>query len=71
MYEKDDSKNSFHIAAEKGNMELVSYILEKDNKILNSECNYGSALHLACLQNHTDLVEQLLTTDIDLFIKDN
>jgi ankyrin repeat protein len=64
-------KNILHLAAEKGNIELVSYILEKEPKLLNTVCKYGSMLHLAASNDHNDLVEEILnSTTIDLKLLD-
>lgn len=68
----DQGKNILHLAAEKGNIELVSYILEKEPKLLNTVCKYGSMLHLAVSQDHNDLVEEILnSTAIDLKLLDD
>lgn len=64
-------RNVFHLVAEKGNIELVNFILDKDPSILNSISKYGSVLHLAVSGDFTDLVEELLkATDIDLKLLD-
>ena len=67
----EDKKNLLHLASEKGNMELVSYCLEKDPTIINTVSKYGTALHLAVSCDHTDLVEEILNmTEIDLKLVD-
>lgn len=63
--------NILHRVAEKGNTDLVSYILSKHPGLLNSKSKCGSILHMAVSGDHIDLIEYLLNnTEIDLSIED-
>lgn len=67
----DNGCNILHRAAEKGNVDLVSYILDKHPDKLNSTGKCGSILHMAVTSDHTELVEYLLeNSEIDLSILD-
>ena len=72
IYKKDEfERNIFHLAGDSGNVDLIGYILEKDANILNSVSKYGSVLHSAVSNDHTDVVEELLNqTEIDLKLVD-
>lgn len=69
----DDFKcNILHRVAEKGSVDLVSYILEKSPEAINLVSKNGTVLHMAVSSDHTDLVEYLLeNTSIDLSLTDS
>lgn len=67
----NEQKNLLHLLADKGYIEMINYVLEKEPSLLNSVCKYGSILHIAVSNDNTDLIEELLSvTDIDLKLLD-
>lgn len=64
--------NVLHRAAEKGNIELLEYILNKEPSLINTTSKYGGILHLAIQGDQEDLIEFALNnTTVDLDLRDS
>lgn len=72
LSKKDElGMNVLHKVAEKGNIDLLFYLLELKPEFLNSVCKYGSILHIAVSNDHVEMVESILeSTEIDLSLED-
>ena len=69
---KDNYGNSIiHIASEHGLLQIIQYLIEKQNIDKDSKgANQRTPLHYACLNNHLEIVEYLLSQKANLEAKD-
>lgn len=73
-YKDEENCTFFQRVCEKGRIELVNFILEKDPcpiDINKEVSNCGSALHMALLGSQDELIAPLLERGIDLSIKNS
>ena len=68
----EDEKTPFHMAAERGHVEVVEYILNNDKNAKN-DCDEddNTALHLAASNKMTNTVETLLECGSDVRKRNN
>jgi|GEM_PF-3261146 len=59
-----------HICSQKGWLEILKKVIDKNEIDMLDEANGSSALHYACSENNADIVEQLLQKNASIYIKD-
>ncbi len=69
IYDKLHKQTALHIAARKGNIQLIKILIDKDADIDACDGKGETPLHKAVRHAHEDIVELLITEDADLFIK--
>lgn len=63
-------QNEFLSAAENGDIDKVRSLLENDSTLISSTDQDGyTALHRACYNNHTEVVDLLLSHGADITMK--
>lgn len=68
----EDGCNILHRVAEKGNIELLEYILTREPSLINTTSKYGGILHLAIQGDQEDLIDFALNnTEVDLDLRDS
>lgn len=66
------SADDIHKAAASGDLELVNSFLEKNSKLLDAKDNEGNTLlHVACLNGKKNVVDFLISHDVDVNAKNN
>ena len=62
--------SAIHICSQKGWLEILKKVIDKNEIDMRDKANGSSALHYACGENNADIVEQLLQKNASIYIKD-
>ena len=62
-----DGRTLLHIACEKGNFEIVKYLVEEYGATMEAKDRFNNTpLHLACKKGHLDVVKYLVEQGVDM-----
>lgn len=67
---RNDDKTALLLAAQMGNLEILTILLDHGADIHDVACDKKSALHLATLSGNEDVVKVLLDKGIKIDVKD-
>ena len=60
-----------HWAADRGDVEIIEFLLEKGSDVNSQDSEGQSALHYACSVGHGPVIQLLLNRKINVDIKDS